>query len=121
MSVCVCVCDTCACVSCSIAVKLAVVAGGTRGQVIAGLTASVLRFAVSYPSISTFSFTAVRHFLIIVQVKFCFSDLIDCHSAVKFKSIIIIFSCTSSNMVAEGIGGQASSAVARRRRATLLV
>ena len=33
--------------------------------------------------------------------------------------MIIILSCL--NMVAEGIGGQASGAVARRRRATLLV
>ena len=36
-------------VSCAISVKLAVVAEGTGGQVIAGLTSPVLWFAESYP------------------------------------------------------------------------
>ena len=41
-------------VSCSVALKLTVAAGGTGGQVIAGLKAPVLRFAESYPSILLF-------------------------------------------------------------------
>ena len=57
-------------VSCSVALKLAVVAGGTGGQVIAGLTLPVLRFAESYPSISAFSVADDGHFLIIVPVDF---------------------------------------------------
>ena len=40
-------------ISCSVALKLTVVAGG---QVIAGWTTPVLWFAESYPSISAFSF-----------------------------------------------------------------
>ena len=36
--------------------------------IIAGLTAPVLRFTESYPSISAFSFAGDCHFLIIVQV-----------------------------------------------------
>ena len=95
-------------------------AGGTGCQVIAGLTAPVLRFAASYPSISTFSFTDDRHFLVIIPVYFrFFPDLICCRPTFEFKPIIIL-NC-SSNMVAEGIRGQASGPVARRRRATLLV
>ena len=88
-------------------------AGGTGGQVIAGLTAPVLQFAESYPPISVFSMADKRHFLII-------SPLIRCRPTFKIKLMIIILSC-SSNKVAEGIGGQASGAVARRRQATLLV
>ena len=108
-------------VSCSIAVKLAVAAGGTGGQVIARLTSLVLQFVESYPSISAFSFVDNRHFLIIVSVDFQFlRDLICWHPTFEFKLIMIILSC-SSNMVAEGIGGQASGAVACQRRATLLV
>ena len=108
-------------VSCSIALKLAVVAGGTRGQVIAGLTLPVLQFAESYPSSSAFSFTDDCHFLIIVTIDFQFLlDLIRCCPTLEFKPIIIILSC-SSNMVAEGIRGQVSGAVAHRRQATLLV
>ena len=74
----VCVFAISAHVSCSVALKLAVVAGDTGGQIIAGLTLPVLQFTESYPSISAFSF--LSH---------------------------------SSNMVAEGIGGQAPSAIAR--------
>ena len=63
--------------SCSVAVKLAVAAGGVGFQIIAGLTAPVLRFAESYPSISAFSFANDRHFLIIVSIDFLFMpDLI---------------------------------------------
>ena len=40
--------------SCSIALKLAVVARGAKGQVIAGLTSPILRLAESYLSISAF-------------------------------------------------------------------
>ena len=115
-------------VTCSVTLKLAVVAGGTGVQVIAGLTVPVLQFAESYSSISAFSFAGGRHFLIIVPDDFRFlPDLISCRPTFKFKPIIItpaiilfLASC-SSNMVAEGIGGQASGAVARRRQATLLV
>ena len=112
MCVCVCVFATHARVSCSIAVKLAVVAGGTRGQVIAGVTPPVLWFAESYPFISAFSFANDRHFLIIVLIDFLIlPDLIRRRPTVKFKLITIILS-SSSNMIAEGIGGQASGAVA---------
>ena len=64
MCVCVCVCvfAITARVSCSVALKLAVVAGGTGGQAIAGLSSPVLRFAESYPSISAFSFADDGHF-----------------------------------------------------------
>ena len=63
--------------SCFIALKLAVVAGGTGGQVIAGLTVPILRFVESYPSIS--AFMDARHFLIIIPVDFwLLSDLICC-------------------------------------------
>ena len=55
-------------VSRSGAVKLAVAAGNTRGQVIAGLTAPVLWLAESYPSISAFFFADDGHFLIIFPV-----------------------------------------------------
>ena len=69
-----------ACVSCSVAIKLAVVPGGICGQVIAGLTLPVLKFAESYPCISAF-FVDDRHFLIIVPVDFRFlPDLIGCRS-----------------------------------------
>ena len=109
MSVCVCVFAICARVSCSVTI-IAVVAEGIGGQVIAGLTAPVLRFAESYPSISAFSFADAGHFLIIVLIDFQFiRDLIRCR-------FIIILSC-SSNMVAEGIGGKVSGAVACWRRA----
>ena len=91
-------------VSCSVAVKLAEAAGGTRGQVIARLTAPVLRLAERYPSISTFSLADDSHFLIIVPIDFrVLPNLICCRPTFKFKPMIIIFNC-SSNMVAEGIG-----------------
>ena len=93
---------------------------GTGGQVIAGLTAPVLRFVESYPSTSAFSFADDRHFLVNVPVDFRFLPVIRCRPTFEFKLIIIILSC-SSNVVAEGIGGQALGAVARRRRASLLV
>ena len=68
-------------VSCSIALKLAVVAGGIGGQVMAGLTAPALRFAESYLSISAFSFVDDRHFQIIIPLDFRFlPDLIRCCS-----------------------------------------
>ena len=77
--------------------KLAVVAEGNRGQAIVGLTAPVLRFMESYPSISAFSFADNRHFLIIVSIDFCFLPDLICHrSTFEFK-------------------------VARQRRATLLL
>ena len=108
-------------VSCSFALKFAVVAGGTGGQVIAGLGSPVLQFAESYPSISAFSFADGGHFLIIIPIDFqLLLDLIRCRPTFEFKPIFIILN-GSSNVVAEGIGGQASGAVARRRRATLLV
>ena len=81
-----------ACVSCSIAVKLAVVAGSTGGQVIAGLMVPVLRFAESYPSISALSFADDGHFLIIVPDDFRFLlDLIRCRLKFELKQIIINF------------------------------
>ena len=52
--------------SCSVTLKLAVVAGGIGGQVIAGFTVSVLQFVESYPFISAFSFADNGLFLIIV-------------------------------------------------------
>ena len=52
--VCVCVFAIRARVFCSVALKLAMIAGGAGGQVIAGLTVPVLRFTESYPSISAF-------------------------------------------------------------------
>ena len=67
---CVCVFAITARVSCSIALKLAVVAGSARGQVIAGLMSPVLLSAESYPSISAFSFADDGHFLIIVSLDF---------------------------------------------------
>ena len=70
--VCVCVFAIRARVSCSVALKLAVVAGGIGGQVIAGLTSLVLRLTESYPSISAFSFADDGHFLIIVTIDFRF-------------------------------------------------
>ena len=104
----VCVSGICTCVSCSIAIKRD---GGIRGQVIAVLTSPVLRFAESYSSISTFSFVDDHHFLVMVSIDFQFLlDLIGSRSTIEFKLIIIIkliYSCASSNMVAEGIGGQA--------------
>ena len=62
-------------VSCSIPVKLAVVAEGTGGQVIAGLTLPVLQLEESYPFISAFSFANDSHFLIIVPIDFSFPRL----------------------------------------------
>ena len=89
---CVCVFAICARVSCSIVIKLAVVAGGIGCQVIAGFTASVLRFAESYPSISAFSFADDRHFLITVPVDFwLLQDVIRYHPTFEFKPIIINF------------------------------
>ena len=90
-------------VSCSVVFKLAVAAGGTGGQVIAGLTAPVLQFAESYPSITAYSYDG--HFLIIIPIGFRFSpDLIRCRSTFKFKPIIIYFLSRSSNVGAEDIG-----------------
>ena len=87
-------------VSCSIALKLTVVAGGIGGQVIARLTVPVLRFTESYPSISAFSSADDHHFLSIVPIDFRFlPDLICCRPTFEFKPITIILSC-SSNMVA---------------------
>ena len=72
--------------SCSVTLKLAVVAGGTGGQVIAGLTALVLRFAESYPPISALSFADDGHFLIIVPVDFWFLPaLIGCRPAFELN------------------------------------
>ena len=48
-------------VSCSVALKLVVVAEGAGDQVIAGLTSPILRLTESYPSIFAFSF-ADDHF-----------------------------------------------------------
>ena len=97
------------------------VAGSTGGQVISGLTSPVLQIEESYLSIYAFSFADDRHFLIIVPADFWFLlDLIGSHPTFKLKLIIIILSCNSS-MVVEGIGGQASGAVACQRWATLLV
>ena len=55
-SVCLCVSVSAirACISCSVSIKLVVVAGGTEGQVLPGLTSPVLQLAESYPSISAF-------------------------------------------------------------------
>ena len=55
MKVSVCVSAIHACVSCAIGVKLAVVDGGTRGQVLVVLPSPLLQFAESYTSISAFS------------------------------------------------------------------
>ena len=64
-------------VSCSVALKLAIVAGA-EGQVIAGLKVLVLRFTESNPSISAFP-SRDGHFLIIVPADFWFLlDLIGC-------------------------------------------
>ena len=102
-------------VSCSIAVKLAVVAGeksgGAEGQVIAGLTSPVLRFAESYQCISAMSFADQRPCQNIVPVDIRFlPDLIDCRPTFEFKPTIIILAVAVTCMVAEGIGGQASRA-----------
>ena len=92
MCVCVCVFAITARVSCSVVFKLAVAAGGTGVQVIAGLSSPVLRFAESYPSISVFSFADDGHFLFIVTIDFRFlPDLICCHITFEFKPIIINF------------------------------
>ena len=55
LKVSVCVSVICSRFSCSIVVKLTVVAGSTEDKVIAGLTSLVWRFTESYPSISSFS------------------------------------------------------------------
>ena len=90
--------------SCSVTPKLAVVAGGSGDQVIAGSTSPVMWSAESCPSISAFSFADDGHFLIIVSIDFHFlPDLIRCHPTFKFKPIIITLSC-SSNMAAEETG-----------------
>ena len=71
--VCLSVCLLCVrTLPCTIGVKLIVVAGGTGGQVLAGLTLPVLWFVAGYPSISAFSFVDDRHFLIIVPIDFRF-------------------------------------------------
>ena len=89
---CVCVFAISARLSCSVALKLAVVAGGMGGQVIAGLTSPALRFAESYPPISAFSFADDGHFLIIVRNDFrLLLNLIRCRSTFEFKPLIIIF------------------------------
>ena len=97
MYVCVCVFAITARVSCSVALKLAVVAGGTGGQVITGLTAPVLRLTESYPSISAFSFADDRHFLIIVYLTsgFTGSDWL----SFEFKLIITNLNCSSNRGV----------------------
>ena len=88
-------------VSCSIALKLAVVAGSAGGQVIAGLMSPVLLSAESYPSISAFSFADDGHFLIIVSLDFRFlPNLIRCRLTFEFKLIITILNCSSN----KGIG-----------------
>ena len=88
-------------VSRSTALKLDVVAGGTGGQVIAGLTSPVLWPAESYPSISAFSFADDGHFLIIIPLDFRFlPDLIRCCLTFEFKLIITILDCSSN----KGIG-----------------
>ena len=88
----VCVFAITARVSCSIPLKLAVVAEGAGGQVIAGLTSPVLLSAERYPSISAFSFVDEGHFLIIVSLDFRFlPDLIRCRLTFEFKLIITIF------------------------------
>ena len=104
----VCVSGICECISCSVTLKLAVVAEGTGGQVIAELVSPILQFAESYPFISTFTFMNDCHFLIIVPIDFRFlPNLIHCRPMVECKPIIIILSCTiSNNMLAEGIRGQ---------------
>ena len=67
MSVCVCVFAIRARVSCSIALKLAVVSGGHRGSGYSGVHTPRLAVPTeSYPSISAFSFADDGHFLIIV-------------------------------------------------------
>ena len=84
-------------VSCSIAFKLAVVAGGIGGQVIAGLAAPIMRFAESYPSTSAFSFMDNNHFPFTVPIDFRFlPDLIHCRPTFQFKPIIGILSCRST-------------------------
>ena len=98
-------------VSCSVIVKLPVAAGGPGGQVIAGLTAPVLRFAESYQCISAMSFADQRPCQNIVPVDIRFlPDLIDCRPTFEFKPTIIILAVAVTCMVAEGIGGQASRA-----------
>ena len=100
-------------VSCA---KLAayVVAEGTGGQVIAGLTSPVLRFAESYPSIFALSLAVDSHFLIIDPIDFCFYQS-RCHPSIEFKqnhhtTYYFIFSqrntSCSRDMVAGGIRGQ---------------
>ena len=92
-----CVFAICTCVSCSIAIKLTVVAEGIGDQVIAELTSPILRFADSYPSISAFSCADNGHFLIIVLIDFQFiRHLIRCSLTFEFKPIIFILSCSSN-------------------------
>ena len=79
-------------VSCSVIVKLAVIAGGIGGQVIVGLTSPVLQLAESYPSISAFFFADDHHFLIIVLINFRFFTGLDCYRPMsEFKPITINF------------------------------
>ena len=79
-------------VPCSVALKLAVVAGGIGCQAIAGLTAPVLRLAESYSSIFAFSLAYNRHILIIIRIDFRYSpDLIRYCPMFKFKPIVILF------------------------------
>ena len=103
----VCVFAITARVSCSVAIKLAVVAGGIGCQVIAGLTAPVLQFAESYPSISAFSFVDNSHFLYIVLINLRFlPDLIRYRPMFEFKPIIINFLAVAVTWVlrASGVG-----------------
>ena len=93
---------------------------GHRGSGYSGV--DVTRFAYDRELSVHFCFFLRRRppFLIIVPIDFWFlPNLIHYCPTFEFKPIIIL-SC-SSNMVAEGIGGQTSDIVARRRWATLLV
>ena len=78
------------CASCSISVKLTAVAGGTGGQVIAGLTSPVLWFTEIVLPFPRLSFVDNHHFLINVPIDFwLLPDLTGCCSMVEFKTIVI--------------------------------
>ena len=89
---------------------------GHRGSSYSGV--DVAHIAVHRELFTYFRFFLCRQLLFsnYHSVDFQFlPDLIGCHSMVKFKLIIFIFRCTSSNMVAEGIREQASGRGDRSR------
>ena len=113
-------------VICSIALKLAVVAGGTGGYSGVDGTCLAVRRELSFHfhfflcGRLTFSNYRPSDFCFLLNLISC-RPTFECTPIIITPATILILASCSSNMVAEGIEGQASGAVARQRRATLLV